>query len=106
MANTVTGYDGKSPPKLARAIGSVTPMIPFSVTVSGTTTSEAVTFSQLTTIRGWVVQNIDTSDEVSTADATVTASGNVLTIADGGSTFDLDASGNTIYGFVWGDPKA
>lgn len=104
MANSVTGFDGLTPPKLLPAVGSFCPFVPFKMTVSGTTTSEAVTFSNIGTIRGAMIQALSSGNNVVTTDADVTWSGNVLTIADG-STFNLDESGQVIYGAVWGSSK-
>lgn len=105
MANIVTGWDGKTPPGLAPSIGSYVPIILFKVTISGTTTSEDLTFAGLSVIHGAIIQVLDSGNNVATTDADVTWSGNVLTLADG-STFNLDASGHNIYGVVWGKAKA
>ena len=105
MGHTVVGFDGKSPPGLMPAIGSYTPMIPFKLTATGTTTTEAVTFSQLRTIKGFIAQAVTNGVVTAAAQIAISASGNVLTIADG-TGFDLDASGMVVYGFVWGDALA
>ena len=105
MANTVVGFDGKTPANLMPSLGSVCPIIPFSVTITGTTTSEDVTFPNIGVIKGVIVQVLDSGNNVVTTDIDVTWSGNVLTLANG-STFDLDASSQVIYGVVWGTVKA
>jgi len=105
MANTVVGFNGKSPPELLPALGSYVPIIPFKATISGVTTSENISFPQLRAIRGAMVQVLDSGNNVATSDIDVTFSTNVLTLADG-ATFNLDAANQTIYGVVWGDAKA
>ena len=104
MANAVTQWDGKVGKNPLPAIGSFLPVIACKVTISGTTTSEAITVPALTTIRGAHVQVRDTNDKAATSDIAVTWSGNVLTLADG-SSFNLDASGHKIYVLVWGEAK-
>lgn len=97
------GYDGKSPPSLLPAIGSYLPMIAFKSTPENAT-SMSITFAQLKRIRGWSIQ-VYGSDGAAVAltGGLVTASGNILSIADGGS-FDLSVHvAGAIYGFVWGD---
>ncbi len=107
MSNTTVGFDGKSPPSLLPAIGSFTPMIPFTMTTSGgATTSETITFSQLKTIRGAMIFQLDGGLIVAGLVA-VSWSGNVLTIADGSG--DIDGGGDNspiFYGLVWGDALA
>lgn len=105
MANSVVGFDGNSPPKLLPAIGSYLPVIAFKVTISGTTTTENIPFPFLSTIKGAIIQVLDSGDNVATTDIDVTWSGNILTLADG-ATFNLDASGHNIYGVVWGTARA
>src|SRR5574341_282968 len=101
MANTVTGFNNRTPAGLVEIVGTFAPVIAFRATVSGTTTTEGLVFPGLALIRGAVVQVLDSGNNVATTDADITWSGNTLTIADG-STFNLDASGHVIYGFVWG----
>lgn len=105
MANAVTGFNGAAPAGLLPAIGAFMPIIMFKVTISGTTTSEAITFAGLAAIHGAIIQVLDSGNNVATTDVDVTWSGNVLTLADG-STFNLDASGHNIYGVVWGKARA
>jgi hypothetical protein len=109
LANTTVGFDGVNRAQLAPAIGSYVPIIPFKCTPSGTTTSEAITFSQLTTIVGVVIFPLGAAGVSGISDGgigpTVTFTGNVLTIADG-TDFDLDQSSSIIYGIVWGTPRA
>jgi len=105
MANAVTGFDGKTPAGLVPTIGIFMPVVLFKATISGTTTSEALTFAQLSVIDGALIQVLDSGNNVATTDIDVTWSGNVLTLADG-STFNLDASGHNIYGVVWGKARA
>jgi len=91
-------------------VGSMLPVIPFKA-VPANDTSMTLTFPQLKDIHGWVIQISDSTGAILGGDsngalgAVVTASGNVLTIADG---TDMDISGHTggvIYGFVWGTAK-
>lgn len=105
------GFDGKAPPSLMPAIGSFTPLIPFKATPENAT-SMTITFAQLKRIRGWMIQISDSTGAILGGDSNgalgpiVSASGNVLTIADG---TDLDISAHTsgaIYGLVWGDALA
>jgi len=106
MSNTATGFDDKSPPSLMPAIGSFCPMIPFKMTTAGTTTTESITFSQLKTIRGAIVFELDGGLIVASAIA-VSWSGNVLTIADGSGDIDGSADNSPVfYGVVWGDALA
>jgi len=107
MANTTVGTNGVSRPNCLEVVGSFAPLIPFKCTPSGTTTSETITFSQLQTIVGWVITSVGAAGASGISDGgigpTVTASGNVLTIADG-TDFDLDQTSSVIYGIVWGIP--
>lgn len=105
-----TGIDGKNPPTLMPVVGQFTALIPFKETPANAT-SQTITFPQLETIEGWVLQFSDSNGAILGGDSNgalgpiVSASGNVLTIADG---TDLDISAHTsgaIYGFVWGKPK-
>jgi len=105
MAIAALGFDGTSPPKMVPALGSFVPACLFSATVSGTTTSEAVTFPNLVTIKGAIIQVLDSGNNSVTTDIDVTWSGNILTLADG-STFNLDAASQVIYGVVWGTARA
>lgn len=104
MANTVTQWDGKTGKSPLPAIGQFLPVVAAKVTISGTTTSEAITFPAFSSIRGVIVQVLDIGNNVATTDIDVTWSGNTVTLADG-STFNLDASGHTIYMVVWGEAK-
>lgn len=104
MANTVVGFDNNSPPKLLEVIGSFPSASVIKVTISGTTTTEDIVIPGLSTIRGAVVQALDSGNRVVTTDIDVTWSGNVLTLADGG-TFNLDASDQVIYALVWGSAR-
>lgn len=104
MAHAVTSWDGRTGPRPVEATGSMLPLVLGLVTVSGTTTSEAVVFPQLTNIKGALVQVLDSGNNVATSDIDVTWSGNTLTLADG-STFNLDAAGHNIYVAVWGTSK-
>lgn len=103
MAYSATGWDGQAIRPLP-SVGHFIPMVAMKVTISGTTTSEAITIPQLTTIKGVIVQVLDSGNNVATTDADITWSGNVLTIADG-STFNLDAAGHAIYILAWGLAK-
>jgi hypothetical protein len=105
MAYAITGFNGRAPDRLVEVIGTMVPLVLAKVTISGTTTSEAVVITQLATIRGAIVQVLDSGDRVATSDIDVTWSGNTLTLADGG-TFNLDAAGQSIYIAVWGDARA
>ena len=105
-----SGFDGRSPASLLPAIGSFCPLIPFKETPANAT-SMTITFPQLQNIRGWVLQISNSSGAILGGDSNgalgpiVSASGNVLTIADG-TDLDLSAhTGGAIYGFVWGDAK-
>jgi len=104
MAHTIVGFNGKTPAKLLPAIGSFTPLIPFKLDATATSTSEAITFVQLKTIHGFMVQAVTSGVVDDSAAITISASGNVLTIADG-TGFDLDDANTVVYGFVWGDAK-
>jgi hypothetical protein len=106
MAYTLTGYDGRGVARPLQNIGQFAPVVAFKVTISGTTTSEAIKVPGLSSIHGAIVQVLDSSDGVATTDAIITWSGNTLTIADGGATFNLDAAGHKIYVIVWGKPRA
>jgi hypothetical protein len=80
----------------------------FKCTPSGTTTSEAITFPQFTTIVGWIVFPVGAAGVSGISDGgigpTTSVSGNVLTIADG-TDYDLDQASSVIYGIVWGKAK-
>src|SRR3990167_1026086 len=100
-----TGFDGQSPAGALPVIGSYCPIIPFKETPANAT-SMTITFPQLRRIRGWLVQALNSSNEILGGDSdgalgmVVTASGNVLTIADG-TDFDLSAhTSGEIYGLV------
>ena len=109
MATSVTpsGARGESPAKCVEVVGSFMPVVPFKA-VPANDTSMTLAFPQLKTILGWVVQVSDSSGAILGGDSNgalgpiVSASGNVLTIADG---TDLDISAHTsgvIYGLVCG----
>lgn len=104
MANAVTQWDGKTGKSPLPAIGQFIPVVAAKVTISGTTTSEAIAFPTFSTIRGVMVQVLDSGNNVATTDIDVTWSGSTVTLADG-TTFNLDAAGHTIYILVWGDAK-
>jgi hypothetical protein len=106
MAYTLTGYDGRGVARPLQNIGQFAPLVAFKVTISGTVTSQAIKVPGLSAIHGVIVQVIDTNGDVATADADISWSGNTLTIADGGATFNLDASGHSIYVIAWGKPRA
>lgn len=104
MANVVVGFDNRTPPKLLEVIGSFPSASVIKVTISGTTTSEDIAIPGLSTIHGAIVTVLDSGDRAATSDIDVTWSGNVLTLADGGS-FNLDATGHAIYALVWGNAR-
>jgi len=104
MANAITAWDGRTGPRPVEATGSMLPLILAKITISGTTTSEAITLPQLAQIKGVIVQVLDSGNNVVTTDIDVTWSNNVLTLADG-LTFNLDAAGQNIYVAVWGTAK-
>ena|SRR3990167_1264826 len=110
MANTTVGTDGVQRANCLEVEGSFAPLIPFKCTISGTTTSEAITFSQLSVIVGVVLLPLGASGVTAFGDTNgalgplVTWSGNVLTIADG-TDYDLDQTDSIIYGIVWGKAK-
>lgn len=104
MAHAVTQWDGKTGKSPLPAIGQFLPVVAAKVTISVTTTSEAITFPAFSTIRGVIVQVLDSGNNVATTDIDVTWTGSTITLANG-STFDLDASGHAIYLLVWGDAK-
>lgn len=110
MANTTVGFDGVSRAGPAPAEGSYVPMIPFKCTISGTTTSESITFPQLSSIQGVVILPLGANGVTAFGDSDgalgplVTWSGNVLTIADG-TDYNLDQTSSIIYGIVWGRAK-
>jgi len=104
-----TGVYGKKALPL-EVVGSMLPLIPFKA-VPANDTSMTLTFPQLSIIRGWVIQISGSTGAILGGDsngalgAIVTASGNVLTIADG-TDMDISAhTGGAIHGFVWGDAK-
>ena len=110
MGNTTVGYRGVGNAELLPIIGSFCPIIPFKCTISGTTTSEDITFPQLSRIDGVVILPLGASGVTAFGDADgalgplVTWSGNVLTIADG-TDYNLDQTSSIIYGLVWGPAK-
>jgi len=103
----VVGVDGKKPAKPVEVIGSFLPIVPFKVDGAGASTgndSISITFPNMKTIHGWVVDAYVTSTGAKTDDDAilVTASGNVLTITEAGAgTIELD----TYQGLVWGDAR-
>jgi hypothetical protein len=107
ISSAQKGFDGQTPAKPMRVIGSFMPMIPFVVDGAGVSTTSdtgTITFPQLTLIRGWVVDAYVTSSGSKVDDdaITVTVSGNVMTIKENGAgTIELD----TYQGIVWGDAK-
>jgi hypothetical protein len=102
MANTILSHDGKFVAAVqALAVGSALPIVAFTVSVTGTTTSEDITVQGLRVVRGVILQVRDTGNNVVTSDVDVTFSGNVITIADGAS-FNLDATAVTIDVIAWG----
>lgn len=104
MAYAITSFDGRAIPALIPTLGSFLPVVGFKVTISGTTTSEAIKIPNLGIIYGAIVQVIDTNGRVATSDIAVSWSGNTLTLADG-SSFNLDAAGHSIYVVAWGKAK-
>lgn len=74
----------------------------YKITSPGTTTVDVV-LPGMTTIKGAIVQILDSGNRVATSDADITWSGNTMTIADGG-TFTL-ADTQTIYVLAWGDAR-
>jgi len=110
MANTTVGVDGVKRANCVEVVGSFVPLIPFKCTISGTTTTESITFSQLTSIEGVVILPLGASGVTAFGDADgalgplVTWTGNVLTIADG-TDYNLDQTSSIIYGIVWGKAK-
>ncbi len=65
-------------------IGSLVPVVVFRATTLGTTTVDIVV-PGLSKVTDAIVQIVDSGDRVVTSDADITYSGNVITIADGGS---------------------
>lgn len=104
MANVTIGFDGKSPPTALPAIGSFCPLVPFTLDATATTTSETITFPNLSVIKGWILMAVTSGVVDDSAAITTSASGNVLTIADG-TGFDLDDANTVVYGLVWGTSK-
>jgi len=110
MSNTTVGTDGVNPPKPVEVVGSFSPLIPFKCTIGGTTTSESITFPQLSVIVGVVILPLGASGVTAFGDSNgalgplVTWTGNVLTIADG-TDYNLDQTSSIIYGIVWGKAK-
>lgn len=107
MAITVTAFDNATTVALnVPTIGSFTPSSMVKAVVSGTTTSETITFPNISVISGWIVQaRTDSTGADATADLKATVSGNVMTLSDGAATFNLDAAGQTLYIIVWGKPR-
>ena len=107
MANTVVGWDGGSSANLVRVIGKFTTLAVAEIDVSGTSTSETVTFPQLQTILGIIGLTVRTksSGAIRTNVAmSATWSGNVLTLGETGG-FDIDADECLIDVLVWGQAK-
>jgi len=103
VANAVVDFDGQGAvaTKLP-AVGSFLNLVAFRVTISGTTTSEDIVIPGLNTIQGHIVQVLDSNGDSVTTDIRVTRSGNTLTLANGGATFNLDAASQVIYIIAWG----
>ena len=110
MANTTVGTDGVKAVGPLEVEGSFAPLIPFKCTISGTTTTESITFPQLSVIVGAVILPLGASGVTAFGDSNgalgplVTWTGNVLTIADG-TDYNLDQTSSIIYGIVWGKAK-
>lgn len=71
---------------------------------SPTATTHTETLRDLNSVDGWIVQIYDSGNRVKTSDADITVSGNVMTIAAGG-TFTLLAT-DIIHIMAWGSPNA
>ena len=107
MANTVVGIDGGSLARLVPVIGKFTQLAVAEIDVSGTSTSETVTFPQLQTILGVLgltVRTKSTGAIRTNIGLTATWSGNVLTLGESGA-FDIDADECLIDVLVWGQGK-
>jgi len=73
------------------------------VAADDTAGSFTVTFPSMVTITGFLVQILDSGNNVITDDADITVSGNVMTIADG-STYAVTAD-EVHHILVWGTAR-
>lgn len=81
------------------AIGSLVPVVVFTVTTLGTTTVDIVV-AGLSKVTAAIVQITDSGGNVVTSDVDITYSGNTITIADGSSFSLADTYVATI--IAWG----
>lgn len=85
-------------PNPIMVIGSLVPVVVVRVTSPGTS-SVAVAIPGLSKVTDAVVQILDSGDNIVTADADITFSGNIITIADG-ATYTM-ANTDTIRIIAW-----
>lgn len=106
---TIVNWDNKSRVELVPSIGTFLPVIAMTLTPTSAEDSAgtlSVTISQLRAITGYICQiRTASTGAVITADAKITKSGNVLTVADGAATYNM-ATTDEIALIVWGLPKA
>lgn len=104
MAFTITNLDGSASTIPVRVIGSFSPFTMIQVSISGTTTSETITLAQYGKIFAVIPVVYSSGNNFANSDIDVVISGNTITLSDG-STFNLDAAGQSIYLLVFGSPK-
>jgi hypothetical protein len=104
MAHTLENIDGAGSAVPVRVLGSFVPMSVVKVNISGTTTSETITLAQYGRIFAVIPTVYSSGNNIATTDIDVVISGNTITLSDG-STFNLDAAGQSIYLLVFGAPK-
>lgn len=106
---TITNYNGiDNSKKLVEDVGSFSPFnliryVPS--TADATATTVDITFTGLTQIVGWLIEFDENGVRDADNDAQVSASGNVLTIANGGANYTLATTDN-IYILVFGKSLA
>lgn len=88
--------------ELVQAIGAYTNVSVAKVTSPGTTTV-SIPMKGLRTVKGAIVQVLDSGNRVVTSDADITFSGDKVIVADGG-TFSL-ADTYIIHVWAWGNAR-
>ena len=105
---TITNWDSSTTKKLVENVGTYSPFYMLKYVPSSaddTAGTIDLTFPNLSNIIGWFVEVYESGVKDANQDPTVSSSGNVLTIADGGANWTL-ATTSELYIMVFGRPKA